>query len=371
MNSVLHVGMDVHKETIEVAVLEGHQRSALIEKRLTNDEVSVSRFFEGLKRRGAAIVAGYEACTMGFHLYRQLESQGIACVVIAPSKIARAPGDRVKTDRRDAQVLAKLLQHGDGELVGVPEAADEAVRDYLRAREDVKSDLKRYRQRLNHLLIRHGYVFSAAKLWTVKHAQWLGTLQFEQPALEETVQVYRGRIGELVQRVKEMDEKIQETAESQRYCERVGKLRCLGGVDYLTALALVVEIGDFRRFATAEQFMAFLGLVPSEHSSGNKRRLGAITKTGNGHLRRLVVESSWHYRSYHPVSAKLRKRREGQSEQVVQYADRAMRRLAKKFQRLSFRGKSSQVAVTAVARELSGFIWGLMVGRTEVRGQAA
>lgn len=371
MKSVLHVGMDVHKETIEVAVLEGTQRTPMIEKRLANDETSVKRFFDKLKRSDATILAGYEACTMGFHLYRQLDGLGVGCVVIAPSKIARAPGDRVKTDRRDARALAKLLQHGDAEVVGVPEAADEAVRDYLRAREDLKVELRRYRQRLNHLLIRHGYLYTQGTNWTMKYRQWLAGLKFSELAVEETVLVYRGRIAELEDRVKEMDAKIEETAMSERYREAVGKLRCLRGVDYLTALAMVVEIGDFRRFETAEQFMAFLGLVPSEHSSGGRRRQGAITKTGNGHLRRLLVESSWHYRSNRPASAKLRKRREGQSEEVVRYADRAMSRLAKKFQRLRFRGKSAQVTVTAVARELAGFIWGLMVGRTEVRQEVA
>lgn len=371
MKSVLHVGMDVHKDSIDVAVLEGGQRTAMIEQRFANEEASVKRFFERLKRRGATILAGYEACTMGFHLYRQLDRQGVGCVVIAPSKIARAPGDRVKTDRRDARALAKLLQHGEAEVVGVPEAADEAVRDYLRAREDVKVELRRHRQRLNHLLLRHGYVYSQGKNWTVRYRQWLVGLQFSESALEATVMVYRGRIAELEDRLKEMEEKIEETAKSERYREAVGKLRCLRGVDYLTALAMVVEIGDFRRFETAEQFMAFLGLVPTEHSSGPKRRQGGITKTGNGHLRRLLVESSWHYRTNRAPSLKLRKRSEGQSEEVVRYADRAMSRLAKKFQRLRVRGKSGQVTVTAVARGLAGFIWGLMVGRTGVREQTS
>jgi transposase len=371
MKTVLHVGMDVHKDTIEVAVLEGGQRAPMIEQRLVNDEASVRRFFEKLKGSGAAILAGYEACTMGFHLYRQLDRQAVGCVVIAPSKIARAPGDRVKTDRRDARTLAKLLQHGDAEVVGVPDAADEAVRDYLRARDDVKVDLRRYRQRLNHLLLRHGYLYTQGTNWTMRYRRWLAGLQFHEVALAETVMVYRGRIGELEDRLKEMDEKIEQTAKSERYRERVGKLRCLRGIEHLSALALVVEIGDYRRFESAGQFMAFLGSVPSEHSSGSKRRQGAITKTGNGHLRRLLVEAAWHYRTNRPASLKLRKRREGQSEEVVRYADRAMRRLTKKFQRLTLRGKSGQVTVTAVSRELAGFVWGLMVGRTEDRQQAA
>jgi len=370
MERVCYVGMDVHKETIDAVVMDLGGREPRFEKRISAHMSAVRRFFDPLLREGA-VVAGYEAGCLGFKLYRELRGMGVRCVVIAPSSIARAPGERVKTDRRDALMLAKLLRNGEGQAVHVPEPCDEAVRDYLRARADLKVELKRYRQRLQHLLIRHGLVFVDGKNWTLRYRRWLGQQQFAHEALKETVDLYYGRILELEGRLVEMDQRIQEMAEGQRYGQAVGRLRCLRGIDYLTALALVAEIGDFRRFGSAEQFMAFLGLVPSEHSSGATRRQGGITKTGNRHIRRLLVEASWHYRYSRPPSAGLRRRREGQSEQVVVYADRAMRRLAKKFHRLVGRGKSSQVAVTAAARELAGFVWGLMVGKIELHEQAA
>ncbi len=370
MESVSYVGMDVHKETIECAVMDDSSTETRLEKRMSNNLPAIKRFFGRLLTEGA-VVAGYEAGCLGFKLYRELTALGVRCVVIAPSRIARAPGERVKTDRREARMLAKLLRNGEAPGVHVPEPCDEAVRDYLRARADLKMELKRYRQRLQNLLIRHGHIFTESRNWTLKYRRWLKKLEFAHTALAETVDLYYGRILELEAKLLEMDQRIEEVGESERYVEDVGRLRCLRGIDYLTALSMVCEIGDFRRFASAEQFMAFLGLVPSEHSSGSRRRQGGITKTGNNHIRRLLVESSWHHRYQRPPSKALRRRREGQSEEVVVYADRAMRRLAKKFHRLVGRGKSSQVAVTAVARELAGFVWGLMVDRVELHKQAA
>jgi transposase len=370
MDSVRYVGMDVHKETIDCAVMDGLSPETRFEKRLGNEHRAIRRFFDRLLSEGP-VVAGYEAGCLGFKLHRELTAMGVQCVVIAPSRIARAPGERVKTDRRDARMLAKLLRNGEAQAVHIPEPYDEAVRDYLRARTDLKLELKRYRQRLQHLLIRHGHLFTAGKNWTLRYRRWLKDEQFAHPVLKETVDLYYGRILELEAKLVEMDQKIEEMGESERYAETVGRLRCLRGIDYLTAVAMVSEIGDFRRFASAERFMAFLGLVPSEHSSGNRRHQGGITKTGNRHIRRLLVESSWHYRYQRPPSKALRRRREGQSEEVVVYADRAMRRLGKKFHRLVGRGKSSQVAVTAVARELAGFVWGLMVDRVELHKRAA
>jgi transposase len=371
MKSVSYVGMDVHKETIDCAVMEEFSGEIGLEKRMGNSMVSVKRFFARLLAEGP-VVAGYEAGCLGYKLQRELTGLGVKCVVIAPSRIARAPAERVKTDRRDARMLAKLLRNGEAQAVHVPEPADEAVRDYLRARADLRVELKRYRQRLGNLLIRHGYVYSEGKKsWTLRYRRWLKELEFAHEALAETVELYYGRILELEAKLLEMDGRIEEIAESERYGEAVGRLRSLRGIDYLIALAMVCEIGDFRRFASAEQFMAFLGLVPTEHTSGSKRQQGGITKTGNRHIRRLLVESSWHYRYHRPPSKALRRRREGQSEEVVVYADRAMRRLAKKFHRLVGRGKSSQLAVTAVARELAGFVWGLMVDRLELPRQAA
>jgi len=361
--------MDVHKETIDMVVLRNDSREVEVEKRLRNDNGVLHKFFDRLLKDGA-VAAGYEAGCMGFELCRRLRGMGVSCVVIAPGKVPRKPSERVKTDRRDARVLAQLLKHDEVETVNVPKDCDEAVRDYLRAREDIRRELTHYRQRLGHLLLRHGYLYSG-KNWTLGHRRWLRGLEYSEPMMGETVDLYYNRILELEAKLGEMAERIRELGEGERYRERVGRLRCLRGVDWLTALSVVVEIGDFKRFGRAEQFMGFLGLVPSEHSSGGKRRQGGITKAGNSHVRRLLVEAAWHYRSYRTPSKKLVERRAGQPERYTSYADRASRRLSRKYSRLLYRGKPSQVAVTAVTRELAGFVWGLMVDRTDPADRAA
>ena len=217
---------------------------------------------------------------MGYHLQRALQDSGVECVVIAPSSIARAPGDRVKTDRGDAVAIARLLRNGEGQRVYVPTPEDEAVRDYLRCRDDLRQELRRYRQRLQQCLIRHGHVYRGGRNWTQSYRRWLGESEFSEEVLAETVQIYYRRIQEREEKLSLMAERIQQLASSARYAEPVARLRCFRGIDYLTALALVCEVGDFRRFATAPKFMGFLGMVPSERTSGSRPWQGGITKTG-------------------------------------------------------------------------------------------
>jgi transposase len=334
-----------------------------LETRLPYNLEKVRKFFYSLQKKGT-VFAAYEAGSMGFELERFLCGMTIQCVVAVPSKIAKKPGDRVKTDRRDALQIARLLRSGDLEAVHVPTREDEAVRDFLRARADLKLDHTRTKHRLSKFLLRHGHIYSGT-LWTHRHLQWIKGIRFSLPMLHETLQGYLTLLLTQKEKLDSLDGRIEELATSERYAEAVGKLRCLKGIDYLTALSLVCEVGDFRRFQRAEQFMSFLGIVPSEHSSGASRRQGAITKAGNVHLRKLLVESSWHYRYHSGPSAALLRRREGQAAEVLAYADRALTRLQKKFGRLvNGKSKRTQVAVTAVARELAGFVWGLMVGKT-------
>ncbi len=238
------------------------------------------------------------------------------------------------------------------------------MRDYLRARDDLRIELAKMKQRLHKFLLRHGYVFDRACYWTEKHDRWLRSLQFDTPLLKETFDEYYFRIGELEAHLQLMDKRIEVIALSEPYAQKVLRLRCLKGINYLIALSLVCEVGDFRRFAHAESFMAFLGLIPREWSSGDKRKQGGITKSGNTHLRRLMIQSSWHYRYKAPPSKRLVERWQGQPAEITSYAGRAMKRLQTKFFRMLMKGKSSQAAVTAVARELAGFIWGMMVGQT-------
>jgi transposase len=363
MKRVQFVGMDVHKDSISSAVLNRGKPDPELEIRIPNTKKSITRLFMKLKKHGR-VIACYEAGSMGFELNRFLESMDIECRVIAPGRVEKKRGNRIKTDRRDALALARLLKNGEAIPIHVPAKEDEAVRDFLRARTDMKLDLTRTKQRLQKFLLRHGYIYSGTNYWTGAHDRWLKSLSFPFPMLKATFDTYYFRMKEQNEQIHLMDRQVEEIATREPYAADVARLRCLKGVDYLTALSFVCEIGDFKRFANAAHFMSFLGLIPSEHSSGTIRRQGSITKAGNAHLRKLLIESSWHYRYTSPPSKRLQERREGQPPEIIAYANRALKRLQKKFARLSFKGKKSQVAVTAVARELAGFIWGLMAGQT-------
>ena len=357
-----YVGLDVHKETIDVFAFPDDDPAAVVEKRIANSSSSITKTFKKLLERGS-VIACYEAGCMGFELQRMLGNMGATCIVVAPGKVPRRPTDRIKTDRRDARMLAEQLRAGTLEAIYIPTQEHEAVRDYLRSRDDLRIELAKMKQRLHKFLLRHGYVFDSTCYWTEKHDRWLRSLQFDMPLLKETFDGYYYRIRELNGHLQLMDTRIEEIALSEPYAQKVQKLRCLKGINYLTALSLVCEVGDFRRFAHAESFMAFLGLIPREWSSGDKRKQGGITKSGNTHLRRLLIQSSWHYRYKSPPSKRLIERWHGQPAEITSYARRAIKRLQTKFFRLVMKGKSSQTAVTAVARELSGFIWGMMVGQ--------
>ena len=363
-SKVLYVGMDVDKEKIAMAALAGDSNEFISEQLVRNDSAAVAKYFRKLMKDGIEVIACYEAGCFGFRLARQLSDMEIGCAVAAPGMLPKMPSDRVKTDRRDARTLAKALRNGDVHNVYVPTKQDESVRDYLRMYEDVKGNVKRVKQRILGFLLRKGIRYTDSGNWTAAHRKWLRALEMEQPISQETLDEYLVTLSELEESCQRIAARIEQIALEERYAEPVAQLKAFKGIATLIALSFIVEIGDFRRFATAQQFMAFLGLVPSEHSSGSHRRQGSITKSGNSHLRKLLVEAGWHYRSYHPVSKRLAKRREGLSPQLVAYAHRAGRRLNKKFLRMIFTGKPSQVAATAVARELSGFIWGAMTGKT-------
>jgi transposase len=330
---------------------------------VANEPEKITRYFREILGEHEEVHACYEAGSCGFELYRQLTDLGVIVMVASPGSVPRKSGDRVKTDRRDARKLAKALRNGDLSAVYVPSVNDEETRDYLRLYEDMKYDLKRAKQRLGHFLLRHGIRWSEGRNWTDAHWRWLRRLEFDSPVLRTTFQEYLTQIVDLKEKCERIGAEIEQIAQQERYREPVQRLKAFKGVETLIALSLVVEIGKFDRFEKAEQFMAFLGLVPSEHSSGDRRRVGSITKAGNTHLRKLLVQASWHYRSYHPSSRTLVKRRQGLPADLVSYANRAGRRLNRKFLRIVFRGKPSQIAVTAVAREFAGFIWGAMVGQ--------
>jgi transposase len=363
MTRLHYAGIDVHKETMDVLVYREREQQVFLERTIPNCDKVVKKLF-GKLLEGGSVIACYEAGCMGFGLQRLLEGMGVRSIVVSPGKVPRRWGDRVKTDRRDARCLAQQLRAGTLEAIHIPSGEEEAVRDYLRAREDLKLELKKTKQRLHRFLLRHGYVYDSRRYWTLRHERWLRSLGFDRPMLKETFDEYYYMMKGLGEKLRIMDKRIEEIALSEAYAERVQRLRCLKGIDYLTALNIVCEVGDFRRFGHAEAFMAYLGLVPREYSSGEKRRQRGITKAGNTHLRNMLIESSWHYRYRSAPSKRLNERREGQPAEIIAYADKAMRRLQGKFFRLILKGKTKQTAVTAVARELAGFVWGMMVGQT-------
>jgi transposase len=354
--------MDVDKKKIVVAKLLADRGSEVQERVIANTPSAVKKYFAPLASE-TDVMASYEAGCFGFTLYRELTEMGVACLLAAPGLIPRKPSDRVKTDRRDARTLALALRAGGLTGVHIPSKHDEAVRDYLRAYEDLRSDLRKTKQRVLHFLMRRGISYTGGSNWTVGHKQWLASLQFEEDIERQTLDLYLAHLLELERKCAEVASVAEKIGEQKRYRAAVKKLRAFKGIKTLTALAFICEIADFRRFASARQFMAFLGMVPSEHSSGNKRRQGGITKAGNSHLRGLLVEAAWHYRSYHSASRRLAERRKEVDPQMVAYANRAGRRLNRKYLRLLHSGKPAQVAVTAAGRELAGFLWGAMVDR--------
>jgi len=356
MQSTTVVAFDQHAETVVAGVLVPGETVAAVHS-LSSDLPTIGRFLASLQRRGA-VQCCYEAGPCGFGLQRYLESRGMACDVIAPSLIPRRSGVRIKTDRRDARQLAVLYRAGALTAIRVPSALEEAVRDLLRAREDACEDLVRARHRLTKFLLRQDRRFTAAsRPWGTKHREWLRAQRWPLLPLTQTFASYLRTVEEGEARIGAFDHDLREYLTTPPFAESVRRLRCFKGIGDLTALTIAAELGDARRFATAPQLMAFVGLVPSEHSSGGHRGRGAITKTGNAHLRRVLIEAAWHYRHYPSVGAPLLARQRGAPPAVVQRAWAAQHRLSRRYRRMVARGRPSSVAVTAVARELTGFVW--------------
>jgi transposase len=346
-STTVTVGLDVHARSIRLAAVRADE--LLEERTLPYDEEAVER----LLRRWPVVRCCYEAGPTGFGLYRHLVECGIDCAVVAPGLVPQRPGDRVKTDPRDARKLARLLAGGLLEPIHVPSPELEAARDLVRAREDARLDRMRDRQRLSKFCLRHGRLLPTSS-WTVIRRKWLGEQRFEHAAEQTTFDTYLHAVDLVDRRIEMLERAIRET-----WSDLVAKLRCLRGIDTLTALALVAEIGDFKRFRTAEEFMAFVGLVPSENSSGERRRQGSITKVGNSHVRRLLVEAAWHARRRPKVGYDLSRRHRGQDALVVERAWRCQQRLHQRWQRMAGRGKPQQKIVVACARELAGFVWAI------------
>jgi len=356
MNSTPLIAFDQHAATTVAAVLLPRQQTPALHS-LPSETATILRFVKRVARHGA-VQCCYEAGPCGFELQRTLTQQGIACDVIAPALIPRRPGDRVKTDRRDARHLAILYRAGALTAIHIPTEQEEAARDLLRCREDIRADLLRARHRLSKFLLRHGRRFTATKTaWSKRHDTWLRAQTWPLPALDQTHRAYLRAVDEGRARLQDVEQDLRALLDLEPLRTRVQRLRCFRGIDDLTALTIAAELGDARRFSTAPRTMAFAGLVPSEHSSGTKRAQGGITKTGNAHLRRVLVESAWHYRHHPFVGDTLRARQRGAPAAIIAQAWTAQQRLHRRYQRLAARGKPKQHIVTAVARELTGSVW--------------
>jgi transposase len=349
------VGLDVHATKIVAAVLDAEvgQLQTFV---MGGENAKAAAFCAGLPR---PVRVAYEAGPTGYGLARELGKRRVECVVAAPSKIPRASGDRVKTDRRDAQHLVRLLWAGQLHPVRVPGDEEEALRDLVRARDGVRMDLMRCRHRLSKLLLRHGIRFDDGAAWTDRHRQWLQTITLEWPAAHATLLDARGAIDALVHRRDALEREIVALLPSCPWSVQVSRLRCLRGVDTLTAVGLCAEVGDFERFARAEQLMSYVGLVPSEATTGQQRRLGSITKTGSGHARRLLVEAAWHYRPRPRIGRALADRQTDQPPEAIAVAWSAQRRLHRTWTRLEQRAKRRTIIAVAAARELTGFVWAI------------
>lgn len=350
------VGLDVHKESIVAAVLPPDSDRPALTTKFENTPAALKTFVERLRSRGELTFV-YEAGPCGYQVHRDLTTQGQECVVIAPGLIPTRPGDKVKTDRRDAEKLAQLHRAGQLTAVSVPTRADEADRDLVRAREDVLSERLRSRHRLGKFLLRHGLVWRTTRAWGVKHREWLKALRFDLASQTRTFEAYLRGLDEVEARLNGLDREVLSLAENGTWNKLVANLRCLKGVDTLSAITLAVEVRDFRRFAAAREFMGYTGLVSREYSSGESVKRTRITKVGNAHVRRVLVESAWSYRLSDRTGKTLLERRAGGSPEAVSTARRAQERLCLKFRKMLGRGKPTQKAVTAAARELAGFVW--------------
>ena len=352
------VGLDVHKETVVAAVLPPGADRARETVTIENSPQAVARLVTRLAARGPVAFV-YEAGPCGYEVQRQLTGLGQPCAVVAPALTPVRPGDRVKTDRRDAEKLARLYRAGELTPIRIPTRAEEAARDVVRVREDTLADRLRARHRLGKFLLRQGRVYRETKAWGVAHRAWLMSQRFEWAALQQTFAAYLRALEEAEARLEALDQQVADLAQQAPYRVAVQYLRSLKGIDTLSAVTLAVEVPEFRRFTRARAFMSYTGAVSMERSSGGTVRRGSITKVGNAHIRRILVEAAWSYRHGTGVSRALSERRKGCPTEVVHIARKAQVRLHRTFWRLTSRTKPAQVAVVAVARELAGFVWAI------------
>ena len=359
-SSTLYVGLDVHKESIAVAyVAKDHDAEVIYLGSIGTRQADIDQVVRKLQAKAKHLVFVYEAGPCGYWLYRYLTKKGYVCWVVAPSLIPKKAGDRVKTDRRDAVQLARLMRSGDLTPVYVPTVEDEAIRDLSRAREDAMCDLKAAKFRLKAFLLRHDIRYTGQATWGPAHLRWLSEVVCPTPAQQIVFQEYIRAVNEHTERLQRLEQELQEQVKSWRLHPVVEALQALRGVQFTVAVTTVAELGDLTRFDNPRELMKFLGLIPSEYSSGERRRQGSITKAGNTHARRVLVESAWAYRYPAKVSRHLQLRLETQPKTIQDISWKAQLRLCTRYRRLMARGKHANQVVVAIARELVGFMWAI------------
>jgi transposase len=359
-SGTLFIGMDVHKDSITVAyVAQNHGAEVMSLGAIGTRQSDIDQLIRKMQSKAKHFIFVYEAGPCGYWLYRYLRKKGYDCWVVAPSLIPKKPGDRVKTDRRDAMQLARLARSGDLTAVYVPTVEDEAIRDLTRAREDAISDLKDAKFRLKAFLLRQDIRYVGRATWGPAHLRWLAEVVCPTPAQQIVFQEYVRAVHEHTERLQRLDQELQEHVKAWRLYPVVEALQALRGVQFTVAVTMVSESGDLTRFDNPRELMKFLGLIPSEYSSGEQRRQGSITKAGNSHARRALVEGAWAYRYPAKVSRHLQLRLETQPKIIQDISWKAQVRLCKRYRRLVSRGKHANVVTVAIARELAGFMWAI------------
>ena len=364
MTSITYVGLDVHTTNYTACCYSMQDDTAFGIVQMEPDYNNILKYLNRINSQHGGklkFLCGYEAGCLGYSLYHELTSHGVDCVILAPSTMANTKGNNIKTDRRDAQNIAKCLAYHLYKPVYIPTEQDNAVKEYIRMRDDGVEALKRVKQQIIALCTRNGKRFEGKSYWTKKHEDWLLKVDFGNSILNETLKEYIAMFYDLSEKVEVYNKRIEEFSHMPEYEEKVEHLCCINGIATHTAMCVISEIGDFNRFPSAEKFSAFLGLVPGEHSSSDNINHTKITKRGNAHIRRLLVEATQSYSrgAIGKKSDKLKKRQEGQPAEVVRYADKANERLKRKFYRITLHSKYN-IAKTAAARELACFIWGMM-----------
>jgi transposase len=358
--STLYVGFDVHKDSIAVAyATTGGPSEPVHVGRIGPRQCDIDALVRKMQSKSAQVVFVYEAGPCGYWLYRYLTGKRLTCLVVAPSLIPRKPGDRVKTDKRDAVTLARLARSGDLTPVYIPEVADEAIRDLARAREDALHDLNAARYRLKALLLRNDLRYAGRANWGAEHLRWLARLVLPTPAQQIVFQEYVRTVTERTELLRRLEAELLEQARSWRLYPVVEALQALRGVQFTVAITTMAELGDLTRFDHPRQLMSYLGLTPSEHSSGDRRRLGGITKAGNGHARRVLIEAAKAYRHRAKVSEAIQVRQQHLPTPIQDIAWRAQIRLCGRYRKLLARGKHPNTIAAAVARELAAFMWSI------------